>query len=471
MKTDKLKSSYIGSNSRLDGKFYLNDDAVFSRQLELNQEKCTFLEDVASVWNPPIFKRQFCLQTERAVQYCQSSDVTNVEEGSSVYINRKQAEKVGSIVKKNQILITGFGTIGNTRLVNTLSNGISYANNVCRVEANSNIANGFLYAFLSSKYGKAQLNKNASGSVVRYIEAPGIKKTLVPLFPEEFQEKIHNLIIEVSELRVEANRLLQKATYFIHQQLDIEEVSNEFYEYFGSHSEDRKVGIFKKRSRKVGAISINAFNHSQRIESLRKRISSKVDTWALKEILVNNTTFSTGSFPRKELNSPKAVELINQKDIFNTQIKGKMISPRGVKDSFLVEYGEVIIAGVGTLGEGETFCRTIFGNEDLEGKLISGEFIRMNTTDDCPSGYLYAWLASDFGFRFLRSIQSGTKLCRPIPELLRNMIVPKLEDTIMAKIDDVVKKAYSMKFHANKLENQAIAIVEQEIESWQNNKQ
>lgn len=47
--------------------------------------------------------------------------------------------------------------------------------------------------------------------------------------------------------------------------------------------------------------------------------------------------------------------LINQSDIFDTVIKGKYISKRNVNLSNLVEYGEVLIAGVGTLGENETF--------------------------------------------------------------------------------------------------------------------
>lgn len=46
--------------------------------------------------------------------------------------------------------------------------------------------------------------------------------------------------------------------------------------------------------------------------------------------------------------------LINQSDIFDTLIKGKRISRRNVKIDNLVNYGEVLIAGVGTLGDSES---------------------------------------------------------------------------------------------------------------------
>ena len=65
--------------------------------------------------------------------YFQSSDVSTASETSPVFINKKQVESLNLLVRKNDILITGFGTIGNVRLVSRLQDGVCYANNVCRV--------------------------------------------------------------------------------------------------------------------------------------------------------------------------------------------------------------------------------------------------------------------------------------------------------------------------------------------------
>ena len=125
-----------------------------------------------------------------------------------------------------------------------------------------------------------------------------------------------------------------------------------------------------------------------------------------------------------------------------------------------------MIAGVGTLGENETFCRTIFANEDLVGQLVSGEFIRMKTNGKVPAGYLYAWLSSDYGFRLIRSTQAGTKLCRPIQKLLLQKPIPIIDNDSMNEIDKIVKTAHTKRHQANKLELAALANVEQEIEKW-----
>lgn len=462
----KIKSKYIAQDIRFNGGYFLNEDAVNSRSLEENSKQCSLLTELADVWNPPIFKRQFCQKTERAIPYCQSSDVSNALEGSVIHINKTQASKVGSVVEENQILITGFGTIGNTRLVNVLSSGISYANNVCRVKANEGVLHGYLYAVLTSKYGRSQLNKNASGSVVRYIEAPGIKKTLIPKLSDSKQEEIHNLIIEASNLRVEANKMLRESEVLLKKYATLEDLITLDYEYFGNHSNERPISTFKRSYKEISSISINAFNYSKRIENLENRIKSS-NHLNLSDCLDENQFFSSGSFKRLELNSPSSIKLLNQSDIFNMRKQGKLLARKYVKADKLVEYGEVIIAGVGTLGEGETFCRVIFGNEELEGQLISGEFIRMKTNDKVPSGYLYSWLSSDYGFRFIRKTQSGTKLCRPIQELLKDIPVPILSSDQMTEIDTLVKKAQTMLFQALNKENEAIDLVEKEIESWQ----
>ena len=159
--------------------------------------------------------------------------------------------------------------------------------------------------------------------------------------------------------------------------------------------------------------------------------------------------------------------LINQTDVFDINIKGKTIYKKYLKNIKLVEYGEVLIAGVGTLGETETFCRCVFANEKLKDQLVSGEFLRMKTVADIPSGYLYAWLSSDYGFRMIRSTQSGTKQCRPIQKLLLDIPVPLLSQEEMCSIDEKVRYAHSLRYKASINENKAITMVEQEIEKWQ----
>ena len=449
---------------RFDGEYYLNDNSYLSRRVENTYPETVGLSDIAKVFNPPVFKRQFCLESSKSVQYFQSSDVPSAIEKSPVFVFKGQAQDLNLLVEKGDILITGFGSIGNTRIVSERLHGACYANIVCRVKGKDEDKLGVTYAFLASKYGRAQLNKNASGSVVRYIEAPGIKKTRIPVFSSKINEDVNILMESAQRLRSEASNLHEAALQLFSSVSGLGDISVDEYDYYGSHSCNREPSTFKVSVRNISSVSINAFNYSSRISSLKKRICSAVATLPLCECISEEGLFSTGSFPRVELNSSKGIELINQRDIFDSIVKGKFISKRGVKVSNLLEKDEVIIAGVGTLGESETFCRCVYSNSYLKGKLISGEFIRMKSNGTIPSGYLFLWLSSEYGFRLIRNTQSGTKLCRPIPALLEQIPVPVINQSDMCKIDSLVKESQEKYAQASIAELQAIALVEAEVD-------
>ena len=86
-----------------------------------------------------------------------------------------------------------------------------------------------------------------------------------------------------------------------------------------------------------------------------------------------------------------------------------------------------------------------------------------------PSGYLFTWLNSDYGFRLIRSTHSGTKLCRPIPTLFLQIPVPVLSKDKMDEIDLMIRTAFTKRHQANNLEKEAIQMVENEIDKWNKN--
>lgn len=447
MKHNNIKSSFISENIRFNAGYYLNDDALNSYKIESHKSKCQSLYEMAVVFNPPIFKRQFCQNTERAVQYCQSSDVTNALEGSEVFINKIQAEKVGSIVKENQILITGFGTIGNTRLVNELSDGISYANNVCRIEANKNIPYGYIYAFMTSKYGRAQVNKNASGSVVRYIEAPGIKQILVPLLSETKQQQIHQLIVDASALRVEANKLLKEAHLLIENELNIN----------------------KEIQRKSNSVKISEVftSHQKRFEtSFYKSEGSFYKNFIIKgkHVLLSEASediFRPGIFKRNYV--ANGVDFLGGSDVTkaipDSDKKLSKSNTSNFNDLVLKEDWILVTCG-GTIGT------VVYVNNYLSKKLASQHILRV-IPKDLSSYYLFAFLSSEIGQKLIQSFTYGSVIPQIEPHHLRLVPIPILENEVVLKIDNWIKKYKKSIDSAILKENQAIDLIEKEIDAWQ----
>ncbi|CAK7029110.1 Type I restriction modification DNA specificity domain protein [anaerobic digester metagenome] len=470
MRTAVIQNNSLLNSGRIDPSYHLSESIKLKKQLLGSPYTLTTVgEKSEDVFLGNIFTRVFVKDAEHGVPYIAASDMTKSSVDSGKFVSKKQAKRLKRLMLDSDwILISCSGTLGNVVYTNDLFKNTFATHDLIRlIPDNKKLLSGFLYAYLASKYGYTLLTQSGFGGVVKHINSEHVANIPVPLFPESKQQEIHNLIVESANLRVEANRLLEEAKSKLLSYAALPQLTANNYDYFGARSEGRTASCFTKSIKNIDTTTINAFNHSSRIEKTKQQIRDCCQTIPLEKILNDRKIFSTGSFPRVEVNSENGIMLINQKDIFDTIIKGKKISRRKVKTDSLVEYGEVLIAGVGTLGESETFCRAIFANEDLQGQLVSGEFIRMKTNEKYLSGYLFAWLNSDYGFRLIRNTQAGTKLCRPIPRLFLQIPVPILEEAQMIEIDQIVKKTHTLYHLANVKENQAISLVEKEIESWQ----
>lgn len=421
---------------------------------------------VETVYRPGIFKRIFIDNPKYGLPYITAQGMmTSNPLDTAKILSLKMTDNIDPMILRNRsILVSCAGTIGNIRLIDKHLGGIIGSQDIIRVIPGADF--GFIYAYLSCPTIYSYLQSQLYGSVVARIEPELISSLPIPSFLDEIKKDVHQLISESLSLREESIDILNESWGIFKKKANLKDLELSDYDSFGPHSNTRKTSCYIRNIHDIGSTTINAFNHSERIRRMKSYINCK--TLQLKDVLINNDTFTTGSFPRIEVKPGHGIMLINQSDIFNSIIKGKFISRRGIKNNNLVEYGEVLIAGVGTLGENETFCRAIFANEDLTGQLVSGEFIRMKTNGVIPSGYLFAWLNSEYGFRMLRNLQAGTKLCRPIPNLVLELPVPILEKEDMIKIDSLVREAHSKRHLANQKELKAIAMVEQEIEKWNN---
>lgn len=432
-------------NNRFEGKHYLNNSSFLSLQLEKNEKQCCALSSLAEVFNPPVFKRQFCKNTPRAVPYFQSSDVQSASERSAVYIYKGQAQSLNLLVKENDILVTGFGTIGNTRLVSKFQDGVCYANNVCRIRTTEHT--GFIYAFISGKYGKAQLNTNASGSVVRYIESPGIKKILVPIFSDTFQQEVDNLVQETARLREEAADAHEYAISF-------------FNTLFPVPFKDNCLG---KVSSKEIMTSINkrfeASFHISEGKDIDKYIKEHYEWKSLDEVCSNISR--PDIFKRYYVKN--GITFLGGADIFlATPDSEKRLSKTKTENisQLAIKEGTILLPRSGTIGN------VAWAHAGHAQKLASEDVIRLLPNDILRAGYVYAFLASKYGKLLIQRYIFGSVIQHVEPPHLKLIPVPIIDQKTMDDIHDKIMIYSSAMGKAIEFEQKAIRMVEQEIEKW-----
>lgn len=469
MKASNVKIIDIRNNkNRCDASYHLSEGEEVTRIISQSPYVLTNISKVSSsIFYGNRAKRVYVYRHDKGIPFLSSSDILRADLSNVKLASKKYTVGIDQmILEKGWILITRSGTVGNCAFSNNVYAQKMASEHVIRLVPNGVMNSGMVYAYLASKYGYSLLTQGTFGAVIQHIEPDFIGSLPIPVFPKPFQEKVDTLIQESAKLREETAEYLNRAQLLLKEKANLPILTPEYYDYYGPADPNREVSTFVRNRKEIDTTTLNAFNHSERIRGLERMIGC--ECCHLEDVLLDGEFFSSGSFPRVEVKDKHGIMLINQSDIFDNIIKGKYISKRGVKTNNLVEYGEVMIAGVGTLGENETFCRTIFANEDLEGQLVSGEFLRMKTNGKVPSGYLYAWLSSDYGFRLIRSTQTGTKLCRPIQKLLLKKKIPIIDSESMNEIDELVREAHTKRHKANQMELKAISMVEQEIEKWSN---
>ena len=448
MRTASISFNYVLSHKmRFEGKHYLNDNALSCMSIEKNASKCFCLDDIADVFNPPVFKRQFCKQSGNSVMYFQSSDVSTANETSPVFINKKQVESLNLLVRKNDILITGFGTIGNVRLVSRLQDGVCYANNVCRVRIKDGVYLGYIYAFLSSKYAYAQLNNNASGSVVRYIEAPGVKKTLVPSFPESFQKEVDDLIQESARLREEAAEALEEAIA-------------KFDTFFPDLFVGKKIGIISSKDifssinkRMEGTFHISEGN------DIDKFIKEHYEWKPLGDVC--SSISRPDIFKRYYVKN--GITFLGGADIFlATPDSNKKLSIAKTENinALLIKEGTILMPRSGTIGN------VAWAHAGHAQKLASEDVIRLLPNDILMAGYIYAFLASKYGKSLIQRYIFGSVIQHIEPPHLKLIPIPILDEVTMNLIHEKVMRYSTSIGHAIENERKAIRMVEEEIEKW-----
>jgi len=202
MKVLKAKSKWLHqSDLRLDAQFHLSEGPISKRLIERSPFKLRPLHDVTDrIFLGKIFRRTFVSLPDKGLPYITASDMITFEASSGKYLSKRFTTQLDELtIKPGWILVSCSGTLGNTIFTGEGFNGKVGTHDLIRIVPKpTELAPGFLYAFLSSKYGYSLLVQPSYGGVVKHIEPHHIRDLSVPDFPKQVQAKIHGLILKAT---------------------------------------------------------------------------------------------------------------------------------------------------------------------------------------------------------------------------------------------------------------------------------
>ncbi len=452
MKVLKIKKDWFShSDARLDASYHLSDGRI--TKIKIN--KCPYslmkLADVTQdIFNGARFKRNYVEDPKKGIPFIGSSDMMKSKMDIQNYISKRLSKNISKLLlQKGWTLVSCSGTIGNTVFTNEEYIDIAASQHIMRIIPKSNIHSGFLYSYLSSKYGFSLLTQGTYGAVIQHIEPAHIKDLQVPIFPKEDQKVIHDLIEFAAGLKFQANNDLKEAIVYFE---NIIGTTNATLGYQCNTVKSSNLSIFYKRLDSQYNIIWKDLNSEKKNLFQYEKISK-----------VSARIFVGGRGKRMYVN--KGTPFLSSSDmmLFNPKRGCKMVSrnTRGMNDMIVGKY-DILISRSGTVGN------TVIVGNDLAGTAISEHALRLVIDKSKISpNYVFCFLKTKYGLRTMEASSFGSVIITLNEDLIGNIELPILPENDQQFIIDKIESYIFKMDEATKAENQAIDLIEKEIESWQ----
>ncbi len=405
------------------------------------------------------FKRIY-VDAEHGIPFLLGSDIISLRLRNERFLSRKYTQKLSHLlIQKWDVLISCSGTIGNVSLAGEIFTGKALSQDAIRLRSVNSDSAGYISAFLRSRYGRPQLTQATYGSVIVHIEPKHLERVLIPDLPPIRQIEIGRLMCEAVKLRDEANHLLDEADRILHERLNLPYLKD--IAPRGNASFSTTIKASQLMGRLEGSFHDPvAISTEKYLRSLPIEITTVGDRRVTKEVRAI-TKFRERTYVEKG-----GIPMLSSKQIFQiAPIDVKRLAKGAhTKDLPEIQLEENMIAVTrsGTIGKVQIIPKY------MAEWTASEHATRFIASESINAGYLYTWLASDYGYCLITRYSYGSVILEVDKEMFSSVPVPLPNIAIRDEIGNLVLKANQLRDQAWRNEQEAIAKLEKLISSKSN---
>lgn len=205
----------IDSSYRLNGGFFLTEDEQAMRHLRRWSGQRASLEAVTQqVFSGPIFRKIVANRVEDGVGYVSAKDIFKAELVPKEALSYAHGALLEDLkLKEDTILLTCSGmNLGRSVWVRSDMAGLAGSGDLIRIVPDATKAPpGFVFAFVSSRFGITQVRKQIYGGHIRHVSPGNVAQISVPRLGDQLEERAHEAVLRAARLRTEANKKLALA--------------------------------------------------------------------------------------------------------------------------------------------------------------------------------------------------------------------------------------------------------------------
>ena len=465
MKTTEFKNCRVVRSSWLEeGGRRLDCNPYMSGALEardalrkLHCRKDKLVEVTLEMFDSGRASRTWVDDPMYGVRYMGSTAISLGDLSTLPLISKKQTKRNQKLlIKSGWSLITRSGTIGRMAYARPDMDGLACSEDVLRVVPNSDIIpSGYLYAFLSSRFGVPLVVAGTYGAIIQHIEPSHIADLPVPRLGSDVEQRTHLFVQRAASARAEAFVLRRNARELLNVSLGFPE----------------KLSF---KSRDLSTASTNSSAVLSRMDAtFHDSFAQRSDSFIGKTNAVSTlhelgiTSAETGRLKQVFTEPEFGVPFYTSGEIFKSRLDATRFLSRNLlklNEDVLVKTGEILIARSGQVGG--IIGRGVWADSRFEKSCVSVDVLRLSAREsEIPAGYVFAFLClTDIGYRQLIRGASGSS----IPHLNANDVLgvklPRCERKVESDIASLVEKSGELLAQANDDENQAWGLIEGAIE-------
>lgn len=456
MKVIEARSLWLKeSDLRFDSKYYLGEGRLTRMLMDLSSLGTKTIRDhTEKIFYGGRARRIYVKKASHGIPYMGGASMLKSDFNDLKYISKKHTKALDEyMLKENWTLISRSGTVGKTVFTNRDFINKAGSDDVIRLIPNSKTKPGLLYAYLSSKFGYALITQGAFGAVIQHVEPEFISELPIPNFHKKIQEKVDGLMLNSAQLKEKSTAELALAHKLI------------------------EVNVFK--TAETDSPRIDICDSGSIFRLLHSRLDS---TFYLNLIPIENALRENVRF--------KTLKDLVQQPMFTAQRGKRVYVKNGIKflsttdisqsnplridkylslktnglNSLIVKKNWILVSSSGQEILGSSFLV----DDTYHECAVNQHSIRVIIDEEKISPhYVYGFLSHPKIKDYLRAGIYGSAILTINEDYLNMIKIPVLSKNLTDRISQHVLSHQKYKEDSCKLEYEAIALLEKEIESWQ----
>jgi len=453
-----VRSSWLEEGGRrLDCNPYMSGalearDALKALKVKKEPLKSLTAGHAGGIYNGPMFVRNYVDSPTYGVPFITSGTMLLAELSTLPLLRKKDAQssRLSYLrLKAGTTLISCSGTIGRMVYVRADMEGMWSSQDVLKVAPDeSKIPSGYLYAFLSSKFGVPLVAAGTYGAIIQHLEPEHIANLPVPRFDDDFEYCVSGLIEKAAAQRALASQKRRAAIADFQKLLGWETL-----DLHRTFSEVSSGDVLRR---------MDAFHHSSKVAQGIK-VLSRGSCVRLGDIV--ERVFEPNRGPRLKVDDAEfGVPFLSSSAVFELHPKGEYFISKSRTphfDSLPLDSRDVLLPRSGQVGG--IIGRAVLPLTGNVGHAGSEHLVRVRCRSDNDAAYIWTVLASEPGYWAVVGTAYGSSIPSLDSTLVADISIPWFSDADRTRIAGLSMAAVEAQSQGIVYEDQAIRMVEQRI--------